>query len=85
MIIDVHGHYTTAPKALEVWRNRQIAGIAYRAAMPKASDLVIGDAGDAQASCPRIVASLLHWTAPARSANRFEFRCDFVIGGGGPS
>ena len=27
MIIDVHGHYTTAPKALETWRNRQIAGI----------------------------------------------------------
>lgn len=25
MIIDVHGHYTTAPKALEIWRNRQIA------------------------------------------------------------
>ena len=28
MIIDCHGHYTTAPKALEAWRNRQIAGIA---------------------------------------------------------
>ena len=27
MIIDVHGHYTTAPKALEDWRNRQIAAI----------------------------------------------------------
>ena len=27
MIIDCHGHYTTAPKALEAWRNRQIAGI----------------------------------------------------------
>ena len=27
LIIDVHGHYTTAPKALEEWRNRQIAGI----------------------------------------------------------
>ena len=23
MIIDCHGHYTTAPKALEDWRNRQ--------------------------------------------------------------
>ena len=22
LIIDVHGHYTTAPKALEDWRNR---------------------------------------------------------------
>ena len=27
MIIDIHGHYTTAPKALEAWRNQQIAGI----------------------------------------------------------
>ena len=27
MIIDIHGHYTTAPKALEAWRNRQIAGL----------------------------------------------------------
>ena len=27
MIIDIHGHYTTAPKALEDLRNRQIAGI----------------------------------------------------------
>ena len=27
MIIDCHGHYTTAPKALEDWRNAQIAGI----------------------------------------------------------
>ncbi len=27
MIIDCHGHYTTAPTALEAWRKRQIAGI----------------------------------------------------------
>ena len=27
VIIDCHGHYTTAPKALEDWRNRQIAGL----------------------------------------------------------
>jgi len=43
MIIDIHGHYTTAPKALEAWRNRQIAGIASPAAMPKASELSISD------------------------------------------
>ena len=28
MIIDIHGHYTTAPPALEAWRKRQIAGLA---------------------------------------------------------
>ena len=27
MIIDVHGHYTTAPKALEAYRQRQIEGL----------------------------------------------------------
>ena len=43
MIIDVHGHYTTAPKALETWRNAQIAGIADPTRMPKASDLKISD------------------------------------------
>ncbi|MCZ8109605.1 MAG: amidohydrolase family protein [Betaproteobacteria bacterium] len=43
MIIDIHGHYTTAPKALEAWRNAQIAGIGNPAAMPKASDLRISD------------------------------------------
>ena len=37
MIIDCHGHYTTAPKALENWRNAQIAGITDPQAMPKAS------------------------------------------------
>jgi 4-oxalmesaconate hydratase len=43
LIIDVHGHYTTAPKALEVWRNKQIAGIQDPALMPKVSDLKISD------------------------------------------
>src|ERR1700745_1148804 len=43
MIIDCHGHYTTAPMALEDWRNRQIAGIKDPSAKPKASDLKIGD------------------------------------------
>ena len=43
MIIDIHGHYTTAPKALEAWRNRQIAGIKNPSEMPKASELHISD------------------------------------------
>jgi 4-oxalmesaconate hydratase len=43
LIIDCHGHYTTAPKALEDWRNAQIAGIADPAKRPKASDLNISD------------------------------------------
>lgn len=43
MIIDCHGHYTTAPKALEQWRQRQIAGIRDPALMPKASELKISD------------------------------------------
>jgi len=43
VIIDVHGHYTTAPKALEAWRSRQIAGITDASARPSVSDLKIGD------------------------------------------
>lgn len=43
MIIDCHGHYTTAPKALENWRNQQIAGIRDSALKPRASDLKISD------------------------------------------
>jgi 4-oxalmesaconate hydratase len=43
MIIDIHGHYTTAPKALEAWRNQQIAGIKDPSAKPKAADLKITD------------------------------------------
>ena len=43
LIIDVHGHYTTAPKALEEWRNKQIAGIKDPTVMPKVADLKISD------------------------------------------
>lgn len=43
MIIDVHGHYTTAPKALENWRNLQIANLNSLTNQPKASDLKISD------------------------------------------
>jgi len=44
LIIDCHGHYTTAPKALEDWRTQQIAGIKDASVKPKASDLKISDA-----------------------------------------
>jgi 4-oxalmesaconate hydratase len=43
MIIDCHGHYTTAPKALEDWRNRQIAAISNPSAKPGFSELNISD------------------------------------------
>ncbi len=43
MIIDCHGHFTTAPKALEDWRNRQIAGITDPSQKPKVSELSISD------------------------------------------
>jgi 4-oxalmesaconate hydratase len=43
VIIDCHGHYTTAPKSLEDWRNRQIEGLKNPAATPQASELRIGD------------------------------------------
>lgn len=43
LVIDCHGHYTTAPKALEDWRNRQIASIQDPANMPHAAELKISD------------------------------------------
>jgi 4-oxalmesaconate hydratase len=43
MIIDCHGHYTTAPKALEEWRNQQIANLNTPELGPKVSDLKISD------------------------------------------
>jgi len=43
LIIDIHGHYTTAPPALEAWRKRQIAAHADGATAPLASELHIGD------------------------------------------
>ncbi|MBP6345563.1 MAG: amidohydrolase, partial [Neisseriaceae bacterium] len=43
LIIDCHGHYTTAPEALARWREQQIAGITQPSLKPRASDLVISD------------------------------------------
>lgn len=43
MIIDIHGHYTTAPKALEAWRLRQIAALDNPGEAPRADALRIGD------------------------------------------
>ncbi len=43
MIIDIHGHYTTAPPALETWRKRQIAGIEDPAQKPRVAELLISD------------------------------------------
>ena len=43
MIIDVHGHYTTAPAALGAWRDLQIAGLKDPSKAPSASSLKISD------------------------------------------
>jgi len=43
VIIDCHGHYTTAPHELQAWRNRQVAAIGDPAAAPKAAELHISD------------------------------------------
>lgn len=43
MIIDIHGHYTTAPKALENWRNQQIASLEDSRLTPRVADLKISD------------------------------------------
>jgi 4-oxalmesaconate hydratase len=43
MIIDCHGHYTTAPSELEAWRKRQVAALDDPSKGPRRSELVIRD------------------------------------------
>ena len=43
MIIDCHGHYTTAPRQLEAWRKRQIAALEDKSQVPAKGSLGIGD------------------------------------------
>ncbi|MQY19665.1 amidohydrolase family protein [Nocardia macrotermitis] len=43
MIIDCHGHFTTAPKELGIWRERQIAAFEGSGARVSPSELEIGD------------------------------------------
>jgi 4-oxalmesaconate hydratase len=43
MIIDVHGHYTTAPPALGAWRDLQIAALTDPTKAPSAASLRISD------------------------------------------
>ena len=43
MIIDIHGHYTTAPAALGLWRDRQVAALEDPSLAPSRTDLSISD------------------------------------------
>jgi len=43
MIIDIHGHYTTEPQALQQFRDKQLAGLADPARRPASTDLGISD------------------------------------------
>ncbi|MFI5585997.1 amidohydrolase family protein [Amycolatopsis sp. NPDC051758] len=43
MIIDCHGHYTTAPPALAAWRDQQIAALDDPGVAPSRADLRISD------------------------------------------
>jgi 4-oxalmesaconate hydratase len=43
MIIDCHGHYTTAPKSLREWRDAQVANLNTPELGPKVLDLKISD------------------------------------------
>ncbi len=43
MIIDCHGHFTTAPAQLGAWRDRQVAAVGHPEDAPDPDDLVITD------------------------------------------
>jgi 4-oxalmesaconate hydratase len=43
MIIDIHGHYTTEPPAVHLFRDKQLAGLSDAARSPASTDLGISD------------------------------------------
>jgi 4-oxalmesaconate hydratase len=43
MIIDIHGHYTTEPQAMHLFRDKQLAALAEPARKPSSTDLGISD------------------------------------------
>jgi 4-oxalmesaconate hydratase len=43
MIIDIHGHYTTEPKELFAFRDKQLAGLADASRKPTTTDLGVSD------------------------------------------
>ncbi len=43
MIIDCHGHYTTAPKPLQTWRDAQIAGLKDPSIAPSKGTIKVSD------------------------------------------
>ena len=43
MIIDCHGHYTTAPKGLQAWRDDQLAGSQGGSRAPAKGTLIVSD------------------------------------------
>jgi 4-oxalmesaconate hydratase len=54
MIIDIHGHYTTEPQALHLFRERQLAGLADPARLPTATELGISDEALAKSVEPQL-------------------------------
>jgi 4-oxalmesaconate hydratase len=43
-VIDCHGHFTTAPRELETWRNEQVASFGSGSVAPNVADMRISDA-----------------------------------------
>jgi len=54
MIIDVHGHYTTEPRAMHEFRDKQLAGLADPARRPVTSDLGLSDADIIESVQPQL-------------------------------
>ncbi len=54
MIIDIHGHYTTEPQAVHLFRDKQLAGVTDAARAPASTDLGIGDEALAKSVEPQL-------------------------------
>ena len=80
MIIDIHGHYTTAPKALEDWRNRQIASLKDGSGSPQASELKISD-DEIREALSECVATIMNAIRVALERTPPELSADIVRNG----
>ncbi|MEO5700101.1 MAG: amidohydrolase family protein [Casimicrobiaceae bacterium] len=54
MIIDIHGHYTTEPQPMHVFRDKQLAGLADPARRPASADPGISDEALVQSVQPQL-------------------------------
>ncbi|MBV6306634.1 amidohydrolase [Candidimonas humi] len=54
LIIDIHGHYTTEPQAVQIFRDKQLAGLADPSRRPTTTELGISDDALRESVAPQL-------------------------------